>query len=284
MDLVLTGHILSATMAMLNIKEIDEFPSCLSTNLEQESFSTKKSTLNTIVHEVVDRFVNIELYSSHSQENAQIDEVYEYARETLSLLLLRGEFQDAIREGDGERVLRVWKFLLIIFKASNKVNYSIEALNFLAQYYILLPPRLRQQLIWSRFINTHGKQGKNIPCDLHLEHLNRSLKTTICNLGPNVVPKAIQRASRCIGDVISACHNYDRLCGIHPASTSHSSAKIEKDIKVVVNELVNTSKVFQHTAKQSHSSCKVKGSLLRTVDKQKLSRWMKERLAIISSH
>ena len=56
-------------------------------------------------------------------------------------MLLHEEFKDAIREGDGERVLRVWKFLLIIFKASNKSNYSIEAFNLLAQYYILLPPR-----------------------------------------------------------------------------------------------------------------------------------------------
>ena len=113
------------------------------------------------------------------------------------------KFKDAIREGDGGRVLRVWK----LFKASNKANYGIEAFNLLAQYHILLHPRLSQQLIlWSRFVNTPGKQGRNIPCDLHLEHLNRSLKKTAINgLGANKVPNAIERAGRCIGEVVSLC-------------------------------------------------------------------------------
>ena len=68
------------------------------------------------------------LFSSRGSTD-NIDGVYEYARETLSLTLLHTEFQDAIREGDGEHVLRVWKFLLLLFRASNKVNYSIEVFN-----------------------------------------------------------------------------------------------------------------------------------------------------------
>ena len=141
-------------------------------------------------------------------------------------------------------MLRVWKFLLFIFKASNKVNYSIEAF-MLAQYYVLLPPRLSQQLIWSRFVNTHGQPGKNIPCDLHLEHLNRSLKTAICGLGANVVPRAIERAGRCIGEMVTVCHHFNSSCGIHPVSSSHSTASLEKDLKSVVCELIQTSKVFK---------------------------------------
>ena len=275
-------YILSATMTLLDIKEIDEIPLSIPANLASESYSIKKQSLENIVHEVVDRFVNIELFPSSSGVVEDRDEVYEYAREALTLMLLHEEFKDAIREGDGERVLRVWKFLLIIFKASNKSNYSIEAFNLLAQYYILLPPRLSQQLLWSRFINTHGKQGRNIPCDLHLEHLNRSLKTAICSLGANILPNAIERAGRCIGTVVSLCHHFDTSCGIVPASTAHSSAKLEKDIQVTVNELVNTSKVFQHVAKRSHSSLTVKGSLFRTVNKLKLISWMKDRLKVIT--
>ena len=150
----------------------------------------------------METFVNIELFSSTGQDK-NVDGVYEYARETLSLTLLHAEFQDAIREGDGERVLRVWKFLLPLFKVSNKVNYSIEAFNVLAQYFILLSPRLAEQLLWSRFINTHGRPGQNIPCDLHLEHLNQALKTAICILGARVIPHAVERAGKCIGEVVT---------------------------------------------------------------------------------
>ena len=74
------------------------------------------------------------------------DGILDYSQEVLTLSFLYAEFDDAIREGDGGRVIRCWKFLLLFYKASNRTNYAVEALNLLAQFYILLPPRLAQQL------------------------------------------------------------------------------------------------------------------------------------------
>ena len=99
-----------------------------------------------------------------------------YACELMSFGLLYSEFKDSIREGDGGRVLRCWKFFLPIFKADGKTNYAIEAVTYLAQVSVILSPRLREQLLWSRFINTSGKNGRNISADLHMEHLNRVIK------------------------------------------------------------------------------------------------------------
>ena len=65
------------------------------------------------------------------------------------------EFCDAIREGDGERVLRCWRYLLPVFKSSGRKNYSIEVLNMLCQFQYELTPRHAQELIWSRFVSTH---------------------------------------------------------------------------------------------------------------------------------
>ena len=76
------------------------------------------------------------------------------------------EYRDAIREGDGIRVLRCWKYLLPLFKATQRHNYAIEAANLLIEYYYTFPPRQAQQLIWSHFLNTSGKPGQNIPSDL----------------------------------------------------------------------------------------------------------------------
>ena len=45
---------------------------------------------------------------------------------SLGLLLL--EYKDAIKEGNGSRVLRCWKYFLILFKATGHNNYSFEAL------------------------------------------------------------------------------------------------------------------------------------------------------------
>ena len=73
-----------------------------------------------------------------------------------------------------------------------------------------------------------------------------------------MVPRAIERAGRCIGEMVTVCHHFDSSCGIHPVSSSHSTAGLEKDLKSVVCELIQTSKVFKHTAKRVHSSLKVK--------------------------
>ena len=136
--------------------------------------------------------------------------------------------------------------------------------------------------MWSKFVNTHGKPGKNIPCDLHLEHLNRALKTAICHIGANIAPHAIVRGGKCIGEMVSVCHHYDTLCGINPVSSAHSTVNLEKDLKIVVHELLSRSNVFEHTPNRSHASVKLKGSIFSTVKKQKLLLWMKERLNVIA--
>ena len=63
---------------------------------------------------------------------------------------------DAIKEGDGEKLFVHWKFLLLVFKCGECCNYSIEAVNLLYQTHAS-SPRLTAQLKWGRFINTHGQ-------------------------------------------------------------------------------------------------------------------------------
>jgi len=40
--------------------------------------------------------------------------------------------------------------------------------------------------LWGRFINTHGFAGRNIPNDLHMEHLNGYLKELLRSLRGNL--------------------------------------------------------------------------------------------------
>ena len=101
-----------------------------------------------------------------------------YSRESLTFGLLLYEFEDAIKEGDGKRVERCWKVFLLIFKASNRNKYALEAVTLITNIQ-LFPPRLSQQLIWSRFVNTVGQPAHKKPCDLHMEHLNRTAKEAL---------------------------------------------------------------------------------------------------------
>ena len=58
------------------------------------------------------------------QEKEVNDKMYDYTAKLVSLGILYMEFCDAIKEGDGERILQCWKFLLPIFKNAGRKSYS----------------------------------------------------------------------------------------------------------------------------------------------------------------
>lgn len=81
----------------------------------------------------------IDVFAHHDlDDDIESDHVKRYAVEVLSLGQLYMEFSDSIREADGDRILRCWRYLMLLFKAKKRKNYSIEALNVLAQYHFLL--------------------------------------------------------------------------------------------------------------------------------------------------
>jgi len=127
-------------------------------------------TVKELAKAIVQKYV----YFDPDEKVQRDDKIYLYGTQVLTLALIWHNFNDSIREGDGDRVLACWKFLLIIFKAKKgHCNYCKEAIMLLAQYHCLLSQHKAAQVKWSRFVNTRGKHGYNIPCDLHLEHLNR---------------------------------------------------------------------------------------------------------------
>ena len=107
-------------------------------------------------------------------------------------------------------MLRIWKFLLLIFKAAQRKNYALEAVTLLAQFHYNLSPRQREQLLSSRFVNTTGKPGGNKAADLHMEHLNRIVKGAIGQQSSNLSPKAITRTGKKAGPLMSITQQLTR--------------------------------------------------------------------------
>ena len=50
------------------------------------------------------------------------DKVYSCIQELVTLCLLYSKFKDTIKEGDGIRIMRVWKYFLLVFKAAGRKN------------------------------------------------------------------------------------------------------------------------------------------------------------------
>lgn len=160
-----------------------------------------------------------------------------YATDVITLGLLWHGFHDSVKEGDGDRILLYWKFLLPIFQQTKHYNYAGEAFNLLAQS-LYLSPRKCAELKWGRTINTHGRAGQNIPCDLHMEHLNRRLKMAIRSSGANIVhPSTIQRLARSIGPVSHVCQQFEKELGLLANKDYHSTPSFKKEFNTIVSIL-----------------------------------------------
>ena len=150
-----------------------------------------------------------ELQASCSIRRQARDGVLEYASAVLNDGLLFLEFCDAIREGDGERILRCWKAMLIYFHSANHSNYAKEAIVLQAMVNAAATPRVAAQMTWSCVVNTTGGLGRNIPVDLENEHLNRIVKTAIANVGANVSTSTILQCGKSLKALISILQNFD---------------------------------------------------------------------------
>ena len=100
----------------------------------------------------------------HCENVKYYDGVFAYAEEVLTICLL----YIYIWEEDCHQILCCWRFLILIFKATGKNKYSIQAATLLFLYHYIFTNRMKQQLLWSRTV--HGKLRKNIAMDLCVEH------------------------------------------------------------------------------------------------------------------
>ena len=101
-------------------------------------------------------------------------------------------------EGDGGRVMQCWKLYMPHFIAAGHTKYALDALKLQMQVNATLSPNLAHQVMWNRFVNTRGGLGRNIPGDLHNEHVNKLLKHH-CEHG-------IQLDRDCSPESSSQCH------------------------------------------------------------------------------
>ena len=161
-------------------------------------------------------------------------------------------FGDAVKEGDGERILRCWKFMMLIFRAYKHSKYAFAALQLFFYSTCLLSERLSHLLKWNRTVNNKGGKGHNISLDLRLEHLNNLLKEMLKCLGVNVTQKSAQRCSEAISALEEILRNMDTELGIDQPSGHHISAKDDKDFVLLVKEIHERGDMFTFTPERKY--------------------------------
>ena len=252
--IVLHAHIISAAHTLL-------------------STTSNLHTTISLAQAIVDSFVDIDICDDNLPSK---DDVYEYTREMLTLLLILENYHDAVREGDGDRVMLIWKILMLVFKATKRTNYAKEAAILLLQRHCLLSERKAAQLVWSRFVNTSGFTGHNIPTDLHIEHLNRRLKGILRQSGSNIIqPNSIVRASKAVGFVNQVCTTFELECGLKIPYGQHKKIAFAKEVRVIADCLQEkqafTMKDYQRC---HHTFSKKQRRLITSLQPKEIESWL----------
>ncbi len=149
-------------------------------------------------------------------------------------------FKDAISEGDGERIIRCWKFFLPYLKADGAASrkYCLEGLHLLLQVNCLSETE-SQRLIWNRSVKSKSGPGGNIPIDLAMEHYIRIIKLIKRRLGPNQSnPNNLQRYVKALVFTKAFLDNFDQSCHIIKKSGKNFKKSAVCDKTKVINELV----------------------------------------------
>ena len=111
-------------------------------------------------------------------------------------------------------MIRLWKFLLLLFKQAGKTKYSLEAMHLLFDVTVALSKKRSHELTWIRTCTTNGGTGCNKPLDLHLEHMNRSFKDDISKFALPLTETSVQKTVHASPVVAECVAQVDKLIHI----------------------------------------------------------------------
>ncbi|CAH1242404.1 Hypp6665 [Branchiostoma lanceolatum] len=198
----------------------------------------------------------------------------------LSFGLFLEDMLDAIREGDGERLMRLYRVALLYYHAYGHTQYSYSTLLLTVQLNAVLTPAMAHRLTWNRFYNGKGGKGKNIPLDLHLEHMNNFLKSFLKGLGPNLTERSANRISRSLGCLKDILQRTDEELGVLTPSGYHHKGNLTQNIHSLV-AVIREADLFTYTPGRAFSAFPAfSRNLFAKIKFDKMWDWIKDRLKL----
>ncbi|XP_032220244.2 uncharacterized protein LOC116603311 [Nematostella vectensis] len=204
------------------------------------------------------------------------DYIFNYGCLHLSIGLLLRDADDAVKEGDGERLLRVWNFLTVFYQLHKYTKYALAALRLRASQLALLTPREAHRLKWNRFSSIKGVQAKCISRDLRLEKINKVSKECIRAMGaPNVNSTLIESSTQSTGPLLKLLECSKQDLGQKARSTHHTNKIKQQTFVTVLEQVHKKAKVFTFQAGRKYASFPtLSRDLFDGVNAQLLHRWI----------
>jgi len=152
------------------------------------------------------------------------DHIFNYGCLHLSLGLLLCDAEDSVKEGDGDRLSRVWKFLTFIYRFGGGNKYALSGLWIQASLLGLLTPKDAHKFKWNRFAGLKEGPGTRIQGDLRLEQDNKVCKGQVRAMGlQNITNASVEEGTKSEGAMEKIIHNTRKDFGINKHKGHHSN-------------------------------------------------------------
>ena len=182
------------------------------------------------------------------------------------------EFNDAIKEGDGQRLFELYKLALLLNKVNGKTKYSYVRLRYLVQISALLSDKDADNLKWNRFFNKHGKKGSSLPLDLRM--LNKCVISMWRGLGANINEKSAALIDRTTELVELIMDGMDKECDLKEYDGYRSLEKSKGAVEQVPKDLQIQAFRYQPGRNGHPSFRSFPSNLLQNLDYRELHSWI----------
>ena len=277
------GYVVLAAMDVLGVDALEKFPVGIPS--QQAPMEVKQAYLQGIASAVVDKFVfphGVLPSDSHPTDH-QADYKHNYICALLREGLLDMARLDAVKEGDGERIMRHWRYDFVYFSINRHHNYRLLSFRLIAQVYALLTPRMAARVIHNRTVNVHGGDGHNISLDIFLEFLNKEVKEDLKRSGSTLTPKLRDRVGRSKQVLDELLHVFDQEVELFTGIGRHSKPDWSGEISQMVKDLKCEDFFQTHPGRQFQSFPKFPMNKMFNIDLGKLETWVSEQLTTLSA-
>ena len=182
----------------------------------------------------------------HTEPESEVDGIFNYAAAFVKVALLYRDMHDAYSMGDGNRVFRNLKFILLHVDKGHHLKYRLWSFRMLAYDLCLLSEYEKQCYRNNIAINISGGTRQCIANDNLVEIHVKKVKECITAMGANYSVNASRRAAKCINVTRGIT---DSLATTR--SGRHSTPKTDQDVRKMAYTLSEYA-VFQRQPGRSH--------------------------------
>ncbi|XP_014672567.1 PREDICTED: uncharacterized protein LOC106813035 [Priapulus caudatus] len=174
-----------------------------------------------------------------AKPSATEDHKFQYSKAVLWYGLGDSVRTDAVRQGDGNRIIMHWRQDMVHFFEGHHTKYFVFGHRLLTSTGGGASERIAHQLTWNRTVNPSGLPGRNLEMDLQMEFYNKAYKESIKSAGGHITDNTVRRH----GDMVGLGRSMQLLFDLQVAERrtdkrKHGQADRSPDFKDLVELLL----------------------------------------------